>query len=304
MKKMFLFAACLAVLACSCSENEEGTVKDVRASLKINANIGAPAVSRAEKTAWEAGDKLGLYVCNGTLGTPYNQNAVYTNTPFTYSAAGWTSEEILLDENEATVFAYYPYDATLTTPSALPVDITTQTDHLYGQGDTKASILNRNVNITMKHALSQVVFRMKKTEGYRQEGVLTGITLKNVGSATPLYTRATMDISTGSLTRTTAGNVEFSAGATLTDKAVSFSSIVVPVDATAGKDMQAVFTIDGTQLQFTFPAGTKWERSYRNIYDIVLGNNGLVIGGADGSGVTIEPWTDDVKGEIQLVPVI
>ena len=91
MKKMFLFAACLAVLACSCSENEEGTVKDVRASLKINANIGAPAVSRAEKTAWEAGDKLGLYVCNGTLGTPYNQNAVYTNTPFTYSAAGWPS---------------------------------------------------------------------------------------------------------------------------------------------------------------------------------------------------------------------
>lgn len=99
------------------------------------------------------------------------------------------------------MFAYYPYDATLTTPSALPVDITTQTDHLYGQGDTKASILNRNVNITMKHALSQVVFRMKKTEGYRQEGILTGITLKNVGSATPLYTRATMDISTGSLTK-------------------------------------------------------------------------------------------------------
>ena len=59
MKKMFLFAACLAVLACSCSENEEGTVKDVRASLKINANIGAPAVSRAEKTAREAGDKAG-----------------------------------------------------------------------------------------------------------------------------------------------------------------------------------------------------------------------------------------------------
>ena len=46
--------------------------------------------------------------------------------------------------------------------------------------------------------------------------------------------------------------MEFSAGATLTDKAVSFSSIVVPVDATAGKDMQAVFTIDGKQLQFTF----------------------------------------------------
>ena len=37
---MFLFAACLAVLACSCSENEEGTVKDVRASLKIGRGGG------------------------------------------------------------------------------------------------------------------------------------------------------------------------------------------------------------------------------------------------------------------------
>ena len=74
------------------------------------------------------------------------------------------------------------------------MDITTQTDHLYGQGDTKASILNRNVNITMKHALSQVVFRMKKTEGYRQEGILTGITLKNVGSATPSVSYTHLDV--------------------------------------------------------------------------------------------------------------
>ena len=85
MKKMFLFAACLAVLACSCSENEEGTVKDVRASLKINANIGAPAVSRAEKTAWEAGDKKGHYACNGTLGPPYTQNPPPPNTPHNHT---------------------------------------------------------------------------------------------------------------------------------------------------------------------------------------------------------------------------
>ena len=305
MKKNLFFAACLTVMACSCSNYEEGIAGHVQAGpLEITAHIGAPALSRAEKTAWADGDKLGLYVCNGKLDVPYKADAVYTNSPFTYTAGGWNSAEILLDENEATVFAYYPYDAALADPATLPVDITTQTDHLYGQGDTKASIFNRNINIAMKHALSQVVFRMKKTEGYKQAGVLTGITLKNLGSATPLYTHATMDVSTGILTKTTAGNVDFSANATLTDQAVSFSSIVIPVDATAGKDMQALFTIDGKQLQFTFPAATEWERSYRNIYDIVLGNNGLVIGGADGSGVTIEPWTDKNDGEIQLVPVI
>lgn len=305
MKKNLFFAACLAVMACSCSNYEEGIGGKVQtASLRITANIGAPAMPRAEKTAWADGDKLGLYVCNGALGTPYKADAVYTNAPFTYTAGGWTSAEILLDENEATVFAYYPYDAGLADPAALPVDITTQTDHLYGQGDTKATILNRNINIAMKHALSQVVFRMKKTEGYKGEGVLTGITLKNVGSATPLYTAATMDVSTGALTKTAVGSIDFSANTTLTDQAVSFSSIVIPVDATAGKDMQAVFIIDGKQLQFTFPAATKWERSYRNIYDIALGNNGLVIGGVDGTGVTIEPWTDSNNGEIQLVPVI
>lgn len=305
MKKNLFFAACLAVMTCSCStNNDESIVKNAQSGpLEITARIGAP-VSRAEKTDWADGDKLGLYVCNGTLGTPYKTDAVYSNSPFTHTASGWTSAEILLDESEATVFAYYPYDAGLTDPATLAVDITTQTDHLYGQGDTKATIFNRNINIAMKHALSQVVFRMKKTEGYKQDGILTGITLKNTGSATPLYTRATLDISTGILTKTTAGSVDFSANTTLTDQAISFSSIVIPVDATSGKDMQAVFTIDGKQLQFTFPAGTKWERSYRNIYDIVLGNNGLVIGGADGSGVTIEPWTDKSGGEIQLVPVI
>lgn len=46
MKKMFLFAACLAVLACSCSENEEGTVKDVRASLKSKHSINSPFHSK------------------------------------------------------------------------------------------------------------------------------------------------------------------------------------------------------------------------------------------------------------------
>lgn len=92
--------------------------------------------------------------------------------------------------------------------------------------------------------------------------------------------------------------------ATLTDKAVSFSSIVVPVDATAGKDMQAVFTIDGKQRN----SPSRPERNGNALTVISTtsywGITGLVIGGADGSGVTIEPWTDDVKGEIQLVPVI
>jgi hypothetical protein len=76
-----------------------------------------------------------------------------------------------------------------------------------------------------------------------------------------------------------------------------------------GKDMQVVFTIDGRDLKYDFPAGTAWAASYRNIYSISLDGNGLIIGGGEDpsggqSGVTIEPWTDSQNNDISLVPVI
>lgn len=304
MKQKILLAALVAATMASCS-NESGLVPELQdKSLRITANISGTTAARAEKLSWQDGDKLGIYVCKETLGVPYNSSPAYSNAPFTYSASGWSSDEILLDETEGTVFAYYPHVSPLSDPKAVPVDILTQTDHLYGQGDSKVTIYSRNVNITLRHALTQVVFRMKKDNAYEGEGKITAIRLENTGAETPLQTNATLDISKGALTTTKAGSIDFTVSTTLTDTPVSLSSIVIPVTATKGKDMKAVFTIDGKQLQYVFPAATVWAAGNRNIYSITLGNNGLELGGSDGSGIKIEPWTDSTPDDIQLVPVI
>ena len=172
------------------------------------------------------------------------------------------------------------------------------------------SITARNVDIEMQHALTQVVFKIRKTSDYKGgEGKITAVVLKNTGAAKPLQIKGSYNIATGAVTTTQDGDVSFSANQTLTEDYVSLSSILFPVSATSGKDMQVVFTIDGRDLKYDFPAGTAWAASYRNIYSISLDGNGLIIGGGEDpsggqSGVTIEPWTDSQNNDISLVPVI
>lgn len=303
MKKLFLSAVCLVTLACSCTENEGLNSSPSERALTINAQIGN-SVSRAEKLAWETGDKVGIYVCEGTIDKPYNSSAEYSNALFTYTGTKFESETLLLDEREGAVWGYYPYIENLSDPQVLPIDITTQTDHLWGEADTKVSVVSRNANINMNHALSQVIFKIKKTDKYEDLGVLSAVTLKNMGSATPIQKQGTLNITNGNITTTQAGTIDFGANVTLTSEYVSLSSIVIPVSATTGKDMRVEFTIDGRGFYYDFPAGTAWKAGYRNIYTIALDNNSLIIGGDDGSGVIIEPWVDTPDENISLVPII
>lgn len=311
MKFKFVSAAMLALMACSCTQevNEQNDADGAR-TMRINAFIGKHAATRAEKTAWENNDQLGVYVVNTGIDDPYKGSASYSNIPFIFTGKGFKSDNILLDENEGSVFAYYPYKSDLTDPKAVPVDVSEQTDHLYGEGDTKVSITSRNVDIEMKHALTQVVFKIRKTTDYQGgEGKITAIVLKNTGTAKPLQTKGSYDITTGTVTTTQDGDINFTANETLTDNFISLSSILFPVSATAGKDIQVIFTIDGKDLKYDFPAGTAWAAAYRNIYSISLDGNGLIIGGGEDpaggqSGVTIEPWTDSQNNDISLVPII
>lgn len=309
MKIKLVSAALLALLACSCTE-EFNERNDADGTMHINAYIGKSPVTRAEKTAWENNDQLGVYVVNAGIDDPYKGSAAYSNIPFLFTGKGFKSDNILLDENEGTVHAYYPYKADLADPKAVPVDITEQTDHLYGEGNSKVSITSRNVDIEMKHALTQVIFKIKKTSDYKGgEGKLTAVVLKNTGDAKPLQVKGSYNIASGAITATQEGDINFSANETLTENFISLSSILFPVTATAGKDMQVIFTIDGRDMKYDFPAGTKWEPAYRNIYSISLDGNGLIIGGGEDpeggqSGVTVEPWTDSQDNGISLVPII
>lgn len=304
MKNFIFSAAMLSVILASCNDSEEGTLSTEGKDLRITATIGAITKS-GEKSDWVDGDKLGVFVTSEQLGSPYNGDVTNSNIPFTYSASGWSSRRITLDDKLATVFAYYPFTEADMDGKVIPLETGTQTDYMYGVGAGKASALTTtNVNINMKHALTQVVFKMKKNNYTGGAGALTKVLISNNATSTVLKTTGTMDISTGVITGGTPGGVSLMANHSIVDAETSFSAIVMPVAATTGEDMKVTFTIDGKDLYHVFIAGTAWKAGFRNIYSFTLKDNDLILGGDDGSGITIEPWDDTAQGDIPLIPVI
>ena len=72
MKIKLVSAALLALLACSCTEefNDKNGVGGTN-TMQVNAYIGKSPVTRAEKTAWENNDQLGVYVVDNSIDVPY-----------------------------------------------------------------------------------------------------------------------------------------------------------------------------------------------------------------------------------------
>lgn len=304
-----LFASCIKDNTESCPDNKDNT-------MMINAYIVGGNQTKAntvtEKQDWVEGDELGVFVCDGTIDQPYLSNAErYVNVAFRHNGKGFICGDIYLDENPAEIFAYYPYNALSKVGSQVPVESSTQTDYLYGHAETPASISQKNVNIAMKHALSQVVFRIKKSPKYTEgDCTLTKLTIENNDSQNVFKTAGTLDLSSGLITGTSnMGTLTLMPGSSvvLNEEYQTISSICLPVGPTSGKNIKAVFEIDGKSLRYEFPQGTQWAAGFRNIYTLTVENSGLEIGGGgDGSdeGITIEPWEDNTDGDISLVPIL
>jgi hypothetical protein len=317
MKKRILSQAAFVLLSVaftSCSNENESTAVS-NGEMNIITNIEGSVSTRSEKFEWEENDRLGVFVCNGTIDQPYLGNSDrYTNVLFKHNGKGFFAQHVYLDENRAEVFAYYPYDVKSTTGGAIPVESTTQTDYLYGHSDEPASITKKNVTIRMKHALSQVVFKLRKAAAYNEgDCLLQALTIENNDANNVFKTAGTLDLSTGNMTGTsTDGVLALMPGNTLslTEEYQNVSSICLPVSTTAGKNIKAVFTIDSRQFHYEFPAGTTWNPGYRNIYTLTVTNSSVDIGG-DGSGdgtsdggITIEPWAENTDTDISLVPIL
>lgn len=310
MKNLALCAGMASMLfACSSNEDVPAVASE---GLMINAYIGNQASTRAEKTTWSANDALGVFVTAGTLDKPYLGNATrYTNVNFRHNGKGFTAGSIYLDETPATVYAYFPYAAAVKTGTTIPVESTSQTDYLYGVSTTPASITRKNVDMRMKHALSVLTFKLRKAADYNEGACsLSKIVIENLTGKNDFKTAGNLNIQTGAITGTsTNGSVTLTpkTAMTLTDAFQNLSTIVLPVSETATATFQAIFTIDGRQYKFLFPAKTKWEGGTRNNYSLTMTNTGLEIGGgAAGSdkGITIEPWSESTDSDVSLVPIL
>ena len=285
-------------------------------------------------TAFGSGATVAVYA----EGTDYTADKSNNYAKYKYSSSAWNSDgsdKIYLTNAEATIYAYYPTDdkhniTNLTIPVTLlegteattitAVNNVTGTSIAAATGEvdcmyampvlkvTNKSNQTKGVELTMKHALSMVSFRVYKAADYEGTGKLTKIVLKNVDTTLSKGASPTMNIKTGAITEGTPTAATYTRtikdGYTLEDTAAGagakkFSIMVLPISTIGNDKIQATFTIDGAEytVKLTAPSDNSgaWLAGKNHLYTVKLSGTELSI-----STITVTQWVGVVGGTLEI----
>lgn len=324
MKKLIFASALLAAAMTSCSDDVESVSQNADNQLQFSARVEGNQ-SRANstatgwgsnKTAFSNGDEIGLFVYKENWGTLYDKAANHNGggkVPVNVKATKQNDQPWLLDpavnltKDKAQIWAYWPYASASQNQNGkeIPVDLTK--DYLYGtNGSANISNANPKVSIQMKHALTQFVLRLNPSPDYTNNGKLTKIELRS--SSSTLAQHGQMDISspTGAIKRTDASpSIEYnglSADIQPDGESKDYVAMLFPMTAEEVKDITLYLTIDDVIWKYQFKAN-EWKAGKKNIYNLTMKSDAIVIGGKNGNDITIENWADNLTGEaIELTP--
>ena len=235
MKKIFgiLAVATLVLVGCENSENipviEDGVMQ---------IEVLHPSATRATETAFESGDKIGLYATeyNGDVASPLQISGNWANNvATTYDGTVWTpAKKIFWSENKMDVYGYYPY----MTPTSIDEHLwsvqldqsTPETadalsgyeasDFLWGKA-TGVSQTDGNVQLEFKHRCSKLVVKLVKGKDY--SGVLPTESELYIHSTVPI---ATIDFVNGAVTKYIYGEMETIKAKRVDDG--TFEAIIIP----------------------------------------------------------------------------
>lgn len=234
--------------------------------LGINPTIaGMEVVTRGIITSFTDNDKIGIFLTNGELGSNYQDDANAANLSATYRGSWKVDKEISITE-PGVAYAYYPYSNKVTDGTAVPVEITSQTDYLYAR---KATVSKENpiAEVGMKHALSLVSVRIRKND-YQYEGRLTKVEVIDV------LKEGTMNIATGVVSGSglpTTFSVE--QNLLLDDSELEKTKMImlpVTVGAASG-NMRFQITVDEKIYLWDIPKSHIWEAGKEYTYTLNLG---------------------------------
>ena len=201
-------------------------------------NVLHPSATRATETAFESGDKIGLYATeyNGDVASPLQISGNWANNvATTYNGVTWTPvKKIFWSENKMDVYGYYPY----MTPTSIDEHLwsvqldqsTPETedalsgyeasDFLWGKA-TGVSQTDGNVQLEFKHRCSKLVVKLVKGKDY--SGVLPTESELYIHSTVPT---ATIDFTNGAVTKYIYGDMETIKARRVDDE--TFEAIIIP----------------------------------------------------------------------------
>lgn len=211
------FMTVLLITGNGCTGNEVSlppTEDDNRMTFNVMHPHQTVASSRATSTAFENGDRVGLFITRQD--TPLEVSGNYVNNAtLTFNGSQWNTEKpVYWDGGTYNIYAYYPQVTPVTSVDNMPFSVSTNqnssgnTDKLSGYEASdflwaikqNASASNTAVSLQFSHRMSRMLIRLVKGEDY--EGELPEDAEVYVHNTVP---EATIDLSAGIVTRYTYG---------------------------------------------------------------------------------------------------
>ena len=273
MKKLFTLMAVVAAMV-SCSDNVEN-VPTTPETDRLPINIST-TLTRATDSAFEAGDKVGIFVVNEPNALTTSGNHV-DNMGFTYSTE-WTPDTPIywLDQTtKADFYCYYPYAAAANTAAhafATKADQSSlenykASEFLWGK-TTGVAPTEEAVNITTNHTFSNALVILKPGDGFTEESLAAATkSVKICG----IKTNATIDLATGVATAN--GNAT---EVTPYLENGQYRALIVP--QTTAEGALIVVTVDG--VDYTLSRSMTFKANKQHKFTVTLNkvSNGVNVG--------------------------
>jgi len=228
--------ALLTIISSSCSNDDIlGNEPFSGDKLKMEFNFSHPSQTRATETAFETGDKVGLFVNPSDKPIEIAGNTV-NNQLLSFSGNDWTSErQLYWDKGKYNAYAYYPYQEEVSSVTDFPFSVKLDqsgedgesglggmeaSDFLYASEKEIEASANP-VNMKFKHIMSKLTIRLIKGEDF--EGDIPENATVFIHNT---VTSATIDLSAGIATKNVKGT-KHTITARQTDP-TTFTAITVP----------------------------------------------------------------------------
>lgn len=273
MKKLFTLMAAVAAMI-SCSDNVENTPATPETDL-LPINIST-TLTRATDSAFEQGDKVGIFVVNEPNTLKSSGNHV-DNMGFTYSGE-WTpdTEIYWLDHTtKADFYCYYPYAEGVITSAyafATKADQSSLVNYkasefLWGK-TVGVAPTEEDVEITTNHTFSNALVILKPGDGFTEESLAAATkSVKICG----VKTNATIDLSTGVATAT--GN---KTNVTPYLENGQYRALIVPQSTEEGALI--VVTVNGVDYTLTRSMTFKANKQHKFTVTLNKVSNGVNVG--------------------------
>lgn len=272
MKKLFSLAALAAVLV-SCDSIEISVPQPEEQKIPISIST---TLTRATDSAFEAGDKVGIFVVNEPNALATSGNHV-DNMGFTYSSK-WTPDTPIywLDQTtKADFYCYYPYAESANTAAHTFATKANQSqladykasEFLWGK-TTGVAPTEEAVNITTNHTFSNALVILKPGDGFTEESLAAATkSVKICG----VKTNATIDLATGVATAN--GNAT---EVTPYLDGAQYRALIVP--QTTAEGALIVVTVDGVDYTLSRSMTFKANKQHRFTVTLNKVSNGVNVG--------------------------